>query len=89
MPFEWYEPDVPRVDTRSKALQMYERELADRAALLQRLGYSKSAALERLRGNVEWDFELHDKPEHLARVNEIVERVYARRGAGGGGSPAL
>ena len=70
-------------------LNLYEKELAERAALLQRMGFSKAEATMRLRTNVEWDFELHRKPSHLDRVAAIVERVYARRGISGGGPPAL
>jgi hypothetical protein len=89
MPFEWYRPDVPAIDAARKATRMYELELAERAALLLRLGYSKQEATLRLRTNIEWDFELHEKPTHLDRVDAIVDRVYARRGLEGGGPPML
>ncbi len=36
---------------------MYRTELAERAALLCRLGYPREQAAARLRANVAWDFE--------------------------------
>jgi hypothetical protein len=89
MPFDWYQPDVALVGALTRANEMYERELAERAALLQRMGYSKAETTMRLRTNVLWDFELHQKPPHLERVAAIVEEVYARRGVSGGGAPTL
>ena len=86
MPFSWYRPDVPSsyLSASGKTKSMYEREMAERAALLLRLGYSKADAVSRVRGNVRWDFELHADPAHLESVNKIVERVYSRRGVGAG-----
>lgn len=89
MPFEWYQPDVPVIDAAKKAARMYEKELAERAALLLRLGYSKQEATLRLKTNIIWDFELHENPEHLDNVEAIVDRVFARRGLEGGGPPML
>lgn len=67
---------------------MYEREIAERAALLLRLGYNAEETRARLRQSVDWDFELHDKPAHLAKVDSIVDSVYTRRGVGAG-APSL
>jgi hypothetical protein len=91
MPFPWYHPDVPPELTArpERAQQMYILELKERAALLMRLGYDKAEAAARLRGNVRWDFELHDVPKHLTRVEEVVEKVYQARGPGAGGPPSL
>lgn len=92
MTFPWYQPDVPPrfASAASKATVVYEQELRERAALLMRLGYSKEAAKTRLRGNVRWDFELQRAAApHLAKVDAIVDRVYAARGAGVGGPPTL
>jgi hypothetical protein len=91
MPFSWYHPDVPRAyaDAGSKADRMYRFELRERAALLMRLGFTKAEAASRLRGNVRWDFALHDQPEHLEVVDEVVEQVFKSRSVGGGGPPTL
>lgn len=91
MPFSWYHPDVPQAYAvaGSKAERMYRLELRERAALLMRLGFSKEETVSRLRGNVRWDFELHDQPEHLGVVDEVVEQVFKTRSTGGGGPPSL
>ena len=92
MAFPWYQPDVPSrfALASNKAATMYETELRERAALLMRLGYSKEEAKIRLRGNVRWDFELQkNAAPHLAKVELIVDKVYAARGAGVGGPPTL
>jgi len=91
MPFPWYHPDLPAdlASAGKKAAAMYERELAERATLLMRLGYSREEAKMRLRGNVRWDFELHGNPAHLKRIGAIVDQIYAARGAGQGGPPSI
>lgn len=91
MPFDWYHPDLPADYSVSpqKADQMYLQELGTRAALLMRLGYDKQDTKLRLRGNVQWDFELHNKPEHLKKIDEMVDEVYAHGGFAGGGPPML
>lgn len=90
MPFAWYYADVPesyRVSP-DKARAMYEREIAERASLLLRLGYAAQQTKQRLRAEVAWDFELHRSPEHVDRIDEIVDRVFRRRGVGAG-APTL
>jgi hypothetical protein len=91
MPFAWYEPDVPSEYTHAgtKAAEMYDAELRDRALLLLRLGYSKEEITLRLRGNVLWDFELHAEPAHLKRLTAIVDKVYSMRSTGAGGPPSV
>ena len=89
MPFDWYQPDVPPTDAATKATRMYELELAERAALLLRLGYTREETTLRLRTNVEWDFEMHRAPVHRERLDAIVDNVYQRRGMSGGGPPTL
>lgn len=36
---------------------MYRGEIADRAAMLRRLGHSQPSVVARLRANLDWDFE--------------------------------
>ena len=91
MPFDWYHPDVPQDFAKApeKARKMYEREMGEHAAMLLRLGYSKDEAKLRLRGNADWDFELHNKPGHMERIATLVDEVYSHGGFAGGGPPML
>jgi hypothetical protein len=61
---------------------MYRNELAERAALLRRLGYPAEQAISRLCANVAWDFEVDadGRPEALRddAIAEIVRAAYAR-----------
>ncbi len=76
-------PDLPRDVTArepARAMAMYDREAEERAGLLYRLGCDKAYAKVRLRGNARWDWEMHEMPRGLLkRLDEICDRVYARR----------
>ncbi len=79
MPFDWLHADVParfKATESDKATAMYLAEARTRAALLRRLGWDRSAALERIRRNFEWGFELHEKPAFLERLSEAVDQAY-------------
>ncbi len=89
--FSWWEAKrVPGNPETREA--MFRRELEERAALFHRLGYSAKHAKQRLRANVEWDFELSRKnkvtPKHLGEVDRIVDSVY-RRGGIASGPPSV
>lgn len=80
-PFDWMEPSVPDTQAareRHASIAALERELRDRAALLQRLGFTLAEAQMRVRGNLLWDFELHGRPAIASRSDSIVAGVYAR-----------
>ena len=84
-PFDWMESSVPAsraLREKKTSLSVVEHEMVERAALLQRLGYSLAEAQMRVRGNLLWDFELHGRPPIAARSDQIVARVYARTGTG-------
>ncbi len=61
---------------------MYRQEIAERAALLRRLGYPPSKAIARLQANLAWDFEQTPapRPKGLANkdVADIVKATYLR-----------
>jgi len=84
MPFDYLHSSVPRCYRHApeKAEAQYVKELEERAALLYRLHYDKAETVQRLAGNVAWDWECNAAPEFVARVRaaipEIVERVYSR-----------
>ncbi len=61
---------------------MYCREVASRAGMFYRLGYTQAQATERLRNNAAWDFGSGtDRPPQLddAAIDKIVTATYARR----------
>jgi hypothetical protein len=68
-------------------------ELAHRAALLYRLGFSQRAAVARLAARVAWEFDPsskhgpHRRPDALsdATIAQIVADTYTRRPASSGG----
>lgn len=61
---------------------MYRAEIADRAAMLRRLGYSVAQARARLEANVSWDFEsvAAVRPTEVspAAVKKMVGAAYQR-----------
>jgi len=68
----------------AKRIAMYRREVAQRAAMFYRLGYSISDATGRVLANARWDFELGaPRPDELsdAALGDIVKTTYARRPA--------
>ena len=89
MSFEWLESTRPRGGSKLRA-QVAAAELADRAATLFRLGFSKEAATARLTARVAWEFDPpsktghHKRPESLsdAAIAKIVADTYARRPGG-------
>ena len=57
---------------------MYKKEIEDRAGLLLRLGYAARDVKARLKKSVDWDFDLHARPDHASEVDRIVDDVYKR-----------
>jgi|MDTA01.1.fsa_nt_gb hypothetical protein len=54
-------------------------ELRERAALMRRLGYSKSDAVHRCMGNLAWAFSVSGQPAVTpAMVRKIVSEVYGK-----------
>ncbi|MCG8416488.1 MAG: hypothetical protein MJE77_00935 [Proteobacteria bacterium] len=81
--FDWMEAAhlSAREDVR---LDMYRREVSQRAALFCRLGYSVEHAIARLQANADWDFELGSpRPAELSSdaIAEIARAAYARGSA--------
>jgi len=42
------------------------------------LGYDRSYAKLRVRGNLLWEFELHRLPDFAKRVEDAVDAVYGK-----------
>ena len=82
MPFPWMHSSVPQRAPSTRRVDMYRRELEDRARLMLRLRFSKEKTKARLVATTAWDFELHGRPRHAAEIDRIVEEVYRRGGSG-------
>ena len=92
MPFDWYHPHrVPRPQQAVSRATMYRRELAERAALLRRLGHDRQSARKRLLANADWDFEVGtgDNAVTAEDVERILDEAYSRGGPASGGAPSL
>ena len=71
MPFDWMEPKRPNNAGKGKAEII--RELEQRAALLQRLGYDVGHTTRRCLANLHWDFEgTGDPPISDTDVERLV-----------------
>ena len=80
MSFEWMERTAPAKGGADRRAAAAVTELAQRAALLYRLGFAPKAAIERLRARVEWEHGSHRHPSLTDEaVAKIVHDTYARR----------
>jgi hypothetical protein len=81
MSFPWLERTPPRTDGASKRATVAALELADRAALLYRLGFSEQDATKRLVERIAWEHEGPARPASLsdAAIGKIVSDTYARK----------
>jgi hypothetical protein len=86
--FPWLEPTAAATTASAeRRLAMLRREVAHRAALFYRLGYSSYDAARRLAANLAWEFDppgrdgAHARPRELDddEIGEIVAATYARR----------
>ena len=92
-PFDWMQPKRNPAYAKTlpaKREAMYRGELAERAALLHRLGHAKDAVRARLGANVGWDFDGAPGAIAGAELDAIVEREFGTsratpRNKGGGG----
>ena len=82
MAFSWLDrTDRPHAaDSRARGTEVAREEVASRAALFYRLGYTVEVATARLVAQIAWEFEGR-RPEALndAAVGKIVTETYARR----------
>ena len=89
MPFAWQQH--PLTDRPQRREEIYRTELADRAALLARLHFTRKEARARLADNVAWDFEVGagKAPVTGKEIDAIVDAAYRRGNASGDLSNAL
>ena len=79
MQFVWMQPKRNPAHAKTLAAKrdaMYRGELAERAALLQRLGLDRGAVRARLAANLGWDFEAAASPIPGGDLDAIVERAF-------------
>ncbi len=87
MPFPWLHCPPVRTDGADRRASVACAELASRAGVLYRLGFSQAAATRRLATAVAWEYDPesprgpHRRPAALAdpAIAKIVADVYARR----------
>jgi hypothetical protein len=89
MSFPWLPPPAVPAGGAAHRLQAAVAEIASRAGLFYRLGYSVQAATARLAASVAWEYTPasrrgpHHRPAELsdAAIAKIVVDTYARRPA--------
>jgi hypothetical protein len=84
MSFPWLERTPPRTDGASRRAAVATSEIADRAALFFRLGFTEQAATKRLVARIAWEFDqpgVSSRPAALsdAAIGKIVSETYARK----------
>lgn len=85
--FPWLDRTPPRTDGTARRASVSTAELAHRAALFFRLGFSEAQATERLVARVAWEFDppsksgFHRRPDALSdqAIAQIVKDTYARK----------
>lgn len=87
MSFPWLDCTPPRRNGSKLRAEVAAAELADRAATMYRLGFTKHQATQRLSQAIAWEFDPpskhghHKRPEALsdAAIAKIVADTFARR----------
>lgn len=87
MDFPWLESTKPRTDGADQRAKVAADEIAHRAGLLYRLGFSQDAATKRLAARVAWEFDPPSKAgahrRHASLSNDAIAKIvadtYARR----------
>jgi hypothetical protein len=87
MPFPWLHCTPPRPDGADRRASVASAELASRAGVLYRLGFSQAAATRRLVATVAWEYEAgsphaaHRRPAALSdqAIAKLVADTFARR----------
>lgn len=87
--FDYLSCTRPKAGGAERRAKVAQQELAHRAALLYRLGFSQRAAVARLSARVAWEYDppshakhgAHHRPASLddAAIAKIVADTYARR----------
>jgi hypothetical protein len=86
MPFPWLHVTPPRPGGAEHRAKVAAAELASRAGVLYRLGFSEADATRRLTATVAWEYDItgapaHRRPDALSdkAIAKIVADTFARR----------
>lgn len=87
MPFPWLQCTPPRPDGAERRAKVAGAELASRAGVLFRLGFTQADATCRLAAAVAWEYDAGATPGAFRRpdalsdeaIGKIVADTYARR----------
>lgn len=81
MSFSWMDRTPPRTDGADRRAKVACTELASRAGLLFRLGFTAEAATRRLIDRTAWEYDGDLRPESLSdqAIAKIVTDTFARR----------
>ena len=87
MPFPWLSCTPPPADGAARRVKVASAELASRAGVLYRLGFSQDAAARRLAATVAWEYDTGSERSAFRRpaalsdqaIARIVSETYARR----------
>jgi hypothetical protein len=79
MPFPWLHRTPPRKDGAQRRDEVAASEVASRAGLLFRLGFSQAAATKRLCERVAWEYDPRPAALSDQAIGTIVSATYARR----------
>lgn len=86
--FEWLSPTRPAAGGHERRARASADELAHRAGLLYRLGFTEAEATARLVARAAWEFDpassgagAHRRPDSLSdqAIGKLVAATYARR----------
>jgi hypothetical protein len=88
MPFPWLVSTPPRADGADRRAKVAAAELASRAGVLYRLGFSQADATRRLTAAVAWEYSAGSGPASRrpaalsdAAIAKLVADTFARRPA--------
>jgi hypothetical protein len=87
MSFPWLVCTPPRPDGAERRTNVALAELASRAGVLYRLGFSQTDAAKRLTAAVAWEYDSgaakHPRPAALSdqAISKVVSETFARRPA--------
>jgi hypothetical protein len=86
MSFPWLQCTPPRSDGAERRAKVAAAELASRAGVLYRLGFSEAAATRRLAATIAWEYDVGSAPAGSrpgalsdAAIAKIVADTFARR----------